>query len=517
MVLTTTVVVSVVLCIVCSFISFRLGFYFNKKKYNTTVGSAKMEAKRLIEEAIQTAEAKKKEAMLESRDEILSEKLEAEKELKERRKDIQKQERRISQKEENLDKKIAALSQKELAAEEKMATVNKRTSEIESIKQKQLEMLEKISKFSVEEAKEYLLELIDEDLTHEKAVKLANYEQQLREVAETKAREVLSVAIQRCASEQVSELAISVVDIPSEDMKGRLIGREGRNIRAIENLTGADLIIDDTPETITVSCFEPVRREIARLALEKLISDGRIHPSKIEEMVNKSKKEVDSTIRREGERAALKAGVTALHPDLIKLLGRLHYRTSYGQNVLAHSLEVSSLSALIASELGLDTSLAKRAGLLHDIGKAIDHELEGSHIELGVNLAKKYKENKAIIHAIEAHHGDVEAKTVVAFIVQAADAISAARPGSRRESLEKYLQRLENLESIAASFKGVEGCFAIQAGREVRVLVRPEDISDDQMVVLAHDISKQIENELSYPGQIKVNVIRESRVVDYAK
>lgn len=512
-----SVILILAVALVAAVAAFFAGSSHRKKKAETSIGSAEAEAKRIVSDAIKTADAKKKEAILEGKDKISAERAESERELKDRRKDIQRQEKRILQKEESLDKKLDNLDKKEEAIEKKNAIVAERLKEADQVKRSQFEMLEKISGFSAQQAKEYLLNTLDSELDHEKSVKILNYEQQLRDDADSKAREIISVAIQRCASDHVAEAAISVVEIPNDDMKGRLIGREGRNIRAIETLTGVDLIIDDTPEAITLSCFEPVRREIARIAIEKLIIDGRIHPSKIEEMVGKAKREVDATIKQEGERAVIKAGVTALHPELVKILGRLRYRTSYGQNVLNHSLEVAHLSGLIACELGLDPTLARRAGLLHDIGKALDHEIEGSHVEIGVDLAKKHKESTTIIHAIEAHHGDVEAKTVIAFIVQAADAISAARPGSRRESLEKYLQRLEKLEDLASSFDGVAGCYAIQAGREIRVLVKPEVIDDDRMPILAREISKKIEEELSYPGQIKVNIIRESRAIEYAK
>lgn len=511
------IILIVVIALIAAALSFVLGSNHRKKQAENKIGSAEAEAKRIISDAIKTADAKKKEAIIEGKDVVLAERTETEKELKDRRKDIQRQEKRIQQKEENLDKKLDVLDKKEEAIEKKQTIVTDRLQEVDQIKRSQFEMLEKISGFSSEQAKKQLLDVLDNELTHEKAVKILNYEQQMRDESENKAREIISLAIQRCAADHVAEAAISVVEIPNDDMKGRLIGREGRNIRAIESLTGADLIIDDTPEAITISCFEPVRREIARIAVEKLMVDGRIHPAKIEEMVEKAKKEVNATIKQEGEHAIIKAGVTAVNPELIKILGRLRYRTSYGQNVLDHSLEVAYLSGLMACELGLDPALARRAGLFHDIGKALDHEIEGSHVEIGVNLAKKYKENETVIHAIEAHHGDVEPKTVIAFIVQAADAISAARPGSRRESLERYLQRLEKLEELASSFKGVEGCYAIQAGREIRVLVKPELISDDEMPILARNISNKIEKELSYPGQIKVNIIRESRAIEYAK
>ena len=428
-----------------------------------------------------------------------------------------RQERRIQQKEETLDKKMESLEAKDEILNNKNKQADERLAEAEAVKKSQFEMLERISGFTVEQAKDYLMKNLEDELTHEKAVKLMEFEQQTREDAEASAREIISMAIQRCAADHVAEATISVVPLPNDEMKGRIIGREGRNIRTIETMTGVDLIIDDTPEAITLSSFEPVRREVARIALEKLIADGRIHPARIEEMIEKARREVDTTIKQEGERAVIEAGVNGIHPELVKLLGRLRYRTSYGQNVLNHSLEVAYLSGVIASELGLDPTIARRAGLLHDIGKALDHEIEGSHVDIGVDVARKYKESETVIHAIQAHHGDVEAKTVIACIVQAADAISAARPGARRENLENYIKRLEKLEEVASSFDGVERCYAIQAGREIRVMVKPEVISDDKMILLARDICKKIESDLEYPGQIKVNIIRESRAIEYAK
>ena len=461
--------------------------------------------------------AKKKETILEGKDEIHRLRTESEKELNDRRKEIQRQERRVQQKEETLDRKIESLEAKEEAVAKKNKKAEERLQEAEMVKKSQFEVLERISGFTMEQAKDYLLKNLENELIHEKAVKVMEIEQQTRDEAEKSAREIIALAIQRCAADHVAEAAISVVPLPNDEMKDRIIGREGRNIRAIETLTGVDLIIDDTPEAITLSCFEPVRREIARIALERLISDGRIHPARIEEMVEKARREVEQTIKQEGERAVIETGVNGVHPELVKLLGRLRYRTSYGQNVLNHSLEVAYLSGLMASELGLDPTLARRAGLLHDIGKALDHEIEGSHVDIGVEAARKYKESEAVIHAIHAHHGDVEPKTIIACIVQAADAISAARPGARRENLENYIKRLEKLEEVASSFEGVDRCYAIQAGREVRVIVKPEVISDDKMVLLARDICKKIESDLEYPGQIKVNIIRESRAIEYAK
>ena len=423
----------------------------------------------------------------------------------------------VEQKEENLDRKLETIEKKEESLAQKHAAMEKEQEEIRTIKQSQTAMLEKISGFTADEAKEYLIQQVESEVTHETALKIKEVESRMKEECETRAREVVAQAIQRCAADSVAELTVSVVPLPNDEMKGRIIGREGRNIRTIETLTGVDLIIDDTPEAITVSCFEPVRREIARLALEKLIADGRIHPTHIEEMVEKARREVEATIKAEGERAMFECGIRNLHPELVKMLGRLHYRTSYGQNVLQHSIEVSHISGLIASELGVDVNTAKRAGLLHDIGKAIDHEVEGSHVSIGVDICRKYKENEAVIHAIEAHHGDVEPHTVVACIVQAADAISASRPGARRENIENYVKRLEKLEEICCSYNGVEKSYAIQAGREVRIMIKPETITDDGMKVLARDIAKRIENEMEYPGQIKINLIRESRAVDYAK
>ena len=430
---------------------------------------------------------------------------------------MQRQERRLQQKEENLDRKLESAEQKEEAIAKKNRKADERLNEAEQLKQKQFEELERISGFTLDQAKEYLLKNLQDELTHEKAVKIREMEQQTREESEKNAREIISLAIQRCAADHVAEAAISVVPLPNDEMKGRIIGREGRNIRTIETLTGVDLIIDDTPEAITLSSFEPVRREVARIALERLITDGRIHPARIEEMVEKARREVDQTIKQEGERVVIEAGVNGIHPELIKLLGRLRYRTSYGQNVLNHSLEVAYLAGIMASELGLDPTVARRAGLLHDIGKALDHEIEGSHVDIGVDVARKYKESETVIHAIAAHHGDVEARTVIACLVQAADAISAARPGARRENLENYIKRLEKLEEVASSFEGVDRCYAIQAGREVRIMVKPEVISDDKMALLSRDICQKIESDLEYPGQIKVTLIRESRATGFAK
>ena len=494
-----------------------IGIAIRKNFAEKEIGSAEQEANRIISDAMKTAEAKKKEAVIEGKDEIHRLRNEADKDINERRKEVQRQERRIQQKEESLDKKMDQLERKEENVAKKLKDVDNKLIEVEQVKKSQFEMLERISGYTQEQAKTYLLQRLDDELDHEKATKIMDFEQQLKDESDKKARNIISLAIQRLAADHVAEATVSVVPLPNDEMKGRIIGREGRNIRAIETLTGVDLIIDDTPEAITLSCFEPVRREIARVSLEKLISDGRIHPARIEEMVDKARREVEATIKQSGEHAVIEAGVNGVHPELIKLLGRLRYRTSYGQNVLNHSLEVSYLAGIMASELGMDPAIAKRAGLLHDIGKALDHEMEGSHIELGVDVARKYKESDAVIHAIHAHHGDVEAKTVVACLVQAADAISAARPGARRENLENYIKRLEKLEAVASGFEGVESSFAIQAGREIRIMVKPEVVSDEKMIPLAREICQKIEADLEYPGQIKVNIIREARAVDFAK
>ena len=496
---------------------FHVGSSYRKKTAEAEIGSAEAEAKRLINDAIKSSENKKREMLVEAKEETHQIKLELEKELKERRSELQKQERRIMQKEESLDKKMDSLDRKNEVLSKKIHEAETEKEEIDNIKKQQMSELERISGITAEEAKEYLLHNIESEVRHEAAMKIKDIETRLKEEADSRARDILSTAIQRCAADHASEVTVSVVPLPNDEMKGRIIGREGRNIRALETLTGVDLIIDDTPETITVSSFDPIRREIARLSLEKLIFDGRIHPARIEEMVEKARREVDTVIKQEGERAIFETGIHGIHPALIKILGRLRYRTSYGQNVLNHSIEVSHLAGLIAAEIGADVTVAKRAGLLHDIGKAVDHEMEGSHVTLGVDLAKKYKEHADIVHAIHSHHGDIEPQTVVACIVQAADAISAARPGARRENLENYIKRLERLEELTNSFDGVEKSFAIQAGREVRVVVKPESINDDDMIILARDIAKKIESELEYLGQIKINIIRETRVVDYAK
>ena len=493
--------------------------YRNKKAKNDKekIANAEDEALRIINDAIKSAESKKREATLEAKEEILRSRKEYEKEEKERRADLQKQERRLQQKEENIDRKTDAIEKKEEALAQKHAALDKENEEIKIIKRSQTEMLERISGFTADEAKKYLIEQVESEVTHETALKIKEIEARAKDEADQYAREVVASAIQRCAADHVAEITVSVVPLPNDEMKGRIIGREGRNIRTIETLTGVDLIIDDTPEAITVSCFEPVRREVARLALEKLIADGRIHPTHIEEMVAKARREVDAVIKSEGERAVLETGVRGLHPELVKLLGRLHYRTSYGQNVLQHSIEVAHLAGMMAAELGADVATAKRAGLLHDIGKAVDHELEGTHVALGVEFLRKYHEREDIIHAVQAHHNDVEPQTIVACLVQAADAISAARPGARRENIENYVKRLEKLEEVSRSFPGIASCYAIQAGREIRVMVKPEEVSEDQIVLLARDIAKKIEAELTYPGQIKVHVLRETKAVDYAK
>ena len=513
----TIIITAVVTLVVAVPVSLAIANSSYKKASAKKVGSAEDRAREIIDEAVKNAETKKREALLEAKEESMKTKNELEKEIRERRAEIQRNEHRVLQKEENLDKKIDNLEKKEEAVQRRQAEADERLQEVEQIKKSQFEMLEKVSGFSKEQAKDYMLQMLENELTHEKALKITQYEQQLKEESDEKAREILSTAIQRCASDHVAEVTVSVVPLPNDEMKGRIIGREGRNIRTLENLTGVDLIIDDTPEAITLSCHDPVKREVARLSLEKLIQDGRIHPTRIEETVEKARREVETKIKQDGERAVIETGVHHLHPELMKLLGRMRYRTSYGQNVLEHSIEVAKLAGSMAAELGLDPTLARRAGLLHDIGKSLTHEIEGSHVAIGVELAKKYKESPEVIHAIEAHHGDVEAKTVVACLVQAADAVSAARPGARRENLENYIKRLEKLESIATSFEGVEKSYAIQAGREIRIILKPEVISDDQMVIVARDIAKKIEEEMDYPGQIKVNVVRETRAVDYAK
>ena len=498
-------------------IFFLAGIRYRKKVAEKEIGSAEDEARRLVNDAIKAGENKKREMLVEAKEEIHKSRTESEKENKERRAELQKQERRLQQKEESLDKKMDSFERKEEDLRKKQQQIAATQEEVNLIKKSQLEMLEKLSGLSQEDAKNYLLQNIESEVRHESAMKIKEIEAQYKEEADKLAREIISIAIQRCAADHTAEATVSVVPLPNDEMKGRIIGREGRNIRTLETITGVDLIIDDTPEAITVSSFDPVRREIARLALEKLITDGRIHPTRIEDMVEKARREVDRVIKQEGERATFETGIHNLHPELIKLLGRQKYRTSYGQNVLNHSIEVAHIAGLLASELGVDVQLAKRAGLLHDLGKSVDHEMEGSHVQLGVELARKYKESPAVIHAIEAHHGDVEPQTIVACLVQAADAISASRPGARRENVENYIRRLEKLETLTGSYPGVEKAYAIQAGREVRIMVKPEEVSEDNMILLARDLAKKIESELEYPGQIKVNVIRETKAVEYAK
>ena len=510
-------IITVIVAVVCLAVGALCGFLLRKKIAEAAIKSAEDEAKRILDEAQKAAETKKKETLIEAKEEILRNKNEAEREIKDRRIEVARLEKRAQQKEEALDKKIESCERKEESFNQKFKEYESKIAQVEEVKQQQIDKLEEISGFTAETAKEYLLSQIESEVRHEAAMKVAEIEQQCKEEADEKARNIVALAIQRCASDQVAETTVSTVDLPNDEMKGRIIGREGRNIRAIETLTGVDLIIDDTPEAITISCFDPVRREIARLALERLIADGRIHPAHIEETVEKCRKEVDTIIKQSGEQATFETGIHGLNPELIKLLGRLRYRTSYGQNVLIHSIEVSHIAGMMAEELGVDPMLAKRAGLLHDIGKAMTHDVEGSHVQIGVDICKKYHESKDVIHAIEAHHGDVEPQTVVAMLVQAADAVSAARPGARRENLESYIKRLQKLEEIAKDFDGVDKCYAIQAGREIRIMVKPEEVNEDQMVFLARDIVKRIESELEYPGQIKVNLIRESRRVEYAK
>ena len=511
------IAVAVVLIVVAAVISHFLTVSNLKNNAESKIGNAEARAREIIDDAVKTAEAKKKESLLEIKEESIKNKNELEKETKERRAELQRYEKRVLSKEEALDKKSEAIERREAGFTAKEEELRQREAKVEELSQQRVQELERISGLTSEQAKEYLLKTVEEDVKHDTAKMIKELEAQAKEEADKKAKEYVVTAIQRCAADHVAETTISVVQLPSDEMKGRIIGREGRNIRTLETLTGVELIIDDTPEAVVLSGFDPIRREVARIALEKLIVDGRIHPARIEEMVEKAQKEVDTMIREEGEAAALEVGVHGIHPELIKLLGRMKFRTSYGQNALKHSIEVAQLSGLLAGEIGLDVRLAKRAGLLHDIGKSIDHDVEGSHIQIGVDLCRKYKESPTVINAVEAHHGDVEPETLIACVVQAADTISAARPGARRETLETYTTRLKQLEDITNQFKGVDKSFAIQAGREIRVMVVPEQVSDADMVLLARDIAKQIEFELEYPGQIKVNVIRESRVTDYAK
>ena len=515
--ITLCVIALVVGAVISGFICFKQGIAYRQKQAESVMGSAENEAEHIIDNAKKEAESKKKAALVEAKDEIHKLRADAEKEIKDRRADISRQERRIQQKEENLDKKNDNLERKEDVLQNKIKSADEKLAEAESIKRSQLDILERISEFTKEQAKDYIISTLEDELVHEKALKVSNYEQQIKDDCEDKARSYISLAIAKCAAEQVSESSVSVVALPNDEMKGRIIGREGRNIRTLETLTGVDLIIDDTPEAITLSCFDQVRREVARIALEKLISDGRIHPTRIEEMVDKARREVEHKIKQEGERAVLETNVHGISNELVKLIGRLRFRTSYRQNVLNHSIEVAQLSGILAAELGVDANLARRAGLLHDVGKALTAEIEGSHVQIGVDVCKKYKENPEVLHAIEAHHNDVEPQTVIACIVQAADAISAARPAARSENYESYIKRLQKLEEICSSYEGVDRSFAVQAGREIRIMVLPEIINDERMVLVARDIVKQIETEMDYPGQIKVHLIRESRTIEYAK
>ncbi|MDR1700882.1 MAG: ribonuclease Y [Lachnoclostridium sp.] len=511
------IIVVLILLALVAYIAWKSAISYHIRIREAKVGSAEEKAREIIDEALKTAETKKREALLEAKEDNLKAKNELDKEVRERRNEIQRYEKRVLGKEETLDKKLDALEKRESKFSVREAEFEKERAEVKQLRQSHLQELEKISGLTSEEAKDYLLKLVEGDVKHETAMLVKDLEQRAKDEADKKAKEIIVTAIQKCAADHVTETTISVVPLPNDEMKGRIIGREGRNIRSLENLTGVDLIIDDTPEAVILSGFDPVRREVARIALEKLIVDGRIHPARIEEMVEKARKEVDVMIREEGEAAALEVGVHGIHPELIRLLGKMKFRTSYGQNALRHSIEVAHLSGLLAGELNSDVRMAKRAGLLHDIGKSVDHDMEGSHIQLGVDLSRKYKESALVVNAVEAHHGDVEPQSMIACLVQAADAISAARPGARRETLETYTNRLKQLEDISNGIKGVDKSFAIQAGREVRVLVIPDQVNDDEMILLARDLSKQIEEELQYPGQIKVNVIRESRVTDYAK
>ena len=511
------VAVALVCILVAAFVTYRATVSHMKKSAANTIGNAEEKAREIIDDALKTAETKKRESLLEIKEETIRTKNELDKEIKERRSEVQRDERRVQQKESNIDKKADALERREQSLAAREDSLNKMKDEVSKLNEQRLQELERISGLTSEQAKDYLLKIVEDEVKHETAVMIKEMESRAKEEADKKAKEYVVSAIQRCAADHVSETTISVVQLPSDEMKGRIIGREGRNIRTLETMTGVDLIIDDTPEAVILSGFDPIRREVARIALEKLIVDGRIHPARIEEMVEKAQREVEVMIKEEGEAATLEVGVHGIHPELVRLLGKMKFRTSYGQNALKHSIEVAQLSGLLAAEMGLDVRLAKRAGLLHDIGKSVDHEMEGSHVQLGAELCKKYKENAVVINAVESHHGDVEATSLIACIVQAADTISAARPGARRETLETYTSRLRQLEEITNNFKGVEKSFAIQAGREVRVMVVPEQVTDADMVLMARDISKQIEAEMEYPGQIKINVIRESRVIDYAK
>ena len=510
-------VVVVVVAVAAAALCFYLGWQYRKRTAEAKIGSAEEEAKRIVNDAIKSAEQKRKETIIEAKDEAFKLKSEADKEIKDRRAEVTRQERRIDQKEEQLDKRTATLERKEEDLKKRTELVEARLDELEQLKLRQTEKLETIAGMSQEDARAVLLQRLDEELTHEKAMRISAYQANLKDECDNMARSMVSQAIARCAADATSEATVSVVPLPNDEMKGRIIGREGRNIRALETATGCDLIIDDTPEAITLSSFDQTRREVARMALERLIADGRIHPARIEETVDKCRRELELTMKREGEKAVMDLGIHNLHPDLVKLIGRLKFRSSYGQNVLSHSMEVAWLAGLMAGELGVNVNMARRAGLLHDIGQALDHEIEGSHVQIGVDICKKYRENPAIIHAVEAHHGDVEPKTPLAFIIMAADAISASRPGARRENMESYIKRLETLEALCNGFDGVESSYAVQAGREVRILVQPDKVSDDQVVLLARSIAKKIEDELDYPGQIKISVIRESRATEYAK
>ena len=514
---TAGLISGIIALIVGAVIGILAGIQYRKKVAEAEIGSAEEKARSLIASAEKTAETMKKEALIEAKEEILRQRNESERDLKERRAEIARSERRLTQKEENIDKKAEQLERKNETLDKKIRESEVVKEQVSEVLRLQFKRLEEISGLSEADARRELFEKVESETRHELAARMVELEEQFMEEADAKAKNIISLAIQRCAADQVSETTISVVNIPSEDMKGRIIGREGRNIQKLETLTGVDLIIDDTPEAITLSSFDPVKREVARLALEKLISDGRIHPTRIEEMVEKAQREVDATIKQAGERATFEVGIHGISSELVRLLGRLRYRLSYGQNVLRHSIEVAFLAGMMADELGVDGNLARRAGLLHDIGKAFPHDVEGSHVQIGVECAKKFKESREVIHAIEAHHGDVEAKTIIAVLVQAADAISAARPGARREDLENYIKRLEKLEEIAESFSGVEKAFAIQAGREIRVMVKPEEVNDDSMKIIAKEMATKIQNDVKYPGQIKINIIRESRAVDYAK
>ena len=513
----SSIIAALVTMVIVIPITWAAAIAYRKKTYENKIGSAEEKSREIIDEALKTAETKKREALLEAKEESLKTKNELEKETKERRAELQRYERRVLSKEENLDKKSEAMERREASLAVREETLSKKNAEVEALYEKGIQELEKISGLTSEQAKEYLLKSVEDDVKHDTAKLIKELESKAKEEADKKARDYVVTAIQRCAADHVAETTVSVVQLPNDEMKGRIIGREGRNIRTLETMTGVELIIDDTPEAVVLSGIDPIRREVARIALERLIVDGRIHPARIEEMVEKAQKEVEANMREEGEAATLEVGVHGIHPELVKLLGKMKFRTSYGQNALKHSIEVAQLSGLLAGEIGVDVRMAKRAGLLHDIGKSIDHEMEGSHIQLGVELCRKYKESAVVINAVESHHGDVEPQSLIACIVQAADTISAARPGARRETLETYTNRLKQLEDITNSFKGVEKSFAIQAGREVRIMVVAEQISDDDMVLLAREVSKKIETELEYPGQIKVNVIRESRVTDYAK